>query len=82
MDKKTKFILSLLLISVLMVIGVEADAQCAMCKLSAETNMKNGGTEARGLNAGILYLLSLPYLLLMTFLFIWWKKKKNHSQGG
>lgn len=43
-------------------------SQCAMCKANAETNLKNGGSIAKGLNAGILYLMAIPYLLL-AFIF-------------
>lgn len=43
-------------------------AQCALCKANAETNLNNGGTIAKGLNNGILYLMAIPYLLL-AFIF-------------
>ena len=54
-------------------------AQCPMCKMSAESNLQNGGTEGRGLNAGILYMLSLPYLLVSVIGYIWWKRKKREE---
>ncbi len=54
-------------------------AQCPMCRLSAETNLKNGGTEGLGLNKGILYMLSLPYLLVASLGFIWWKNRNKFS---
>jgi len=42
-----------------------AAAQCAMCKATVESNIENGGkTVGRGLNSGILYLMSVPYLVL------------------
>jgi hypothetical protein len=42
-----------------------ASAQCAMCKATVESNIENGGkTVGRGLNSGILYLMSVPYLVL------------------
>lgn len=52
-------------------------AQCPMCRLAAESNLQNGGTAARGLDAGILYLLAIPYLLVGTIGFIWWKNQKS-----
>jgi len=52
-------------------------AQCPMCRMAAETNLQNGGTEGRGLNTGILYMLSLPYLLIGTIGFIWWRNKRK-----
>jgi len=52
-------------------------AQCPMCRLSAETNLKDGGTQGRGLNAGILFMLSLPYLLVGSLGYIWWKNNQR-----
>jgi hypothetical protein len=41
-------------------------AQCAMCKQSAESTLKNNPSSiARGLNSGILYLMAVPYLAIM-----------------
>jgi hypothetical protein len=57
-----------------------SSAQCPMCKMSAESNLKNGGTTGRGLNAGILYMLALPYTLVGTIGFIWWRH--NRRQKG
>jgi hypothetical protein len=44
----------------------EGAAQCAMCKASAESSLKhNPNSMARSLNSGILYLMAVPYLLIM-----------------
>lgn len=51
-------------------------AQCPMCKMSAESNMKNGGSAGKGLNMGILYMLVMPYLLVGTIGFIWYRNRK------
>lgn len=58
----------------------ETSAQCAMCKASVEANFKGGGKSARGLNAGILYMLAMPYLLVGTIGYIYWKNKKRQNQ--
>lgn len=55
--------------------AVDVWAQCPMCRIGAETNMASGGTAGSGLNKGILLLLSLPYLIVGTFAYIWWKNK-------
>lgn len=55
------------------------DAQCPMCKMSAESNLKNGGTEGNSLNAGILYLLALPYTAILIFATIWYRNKKKEE---
>ena len=46
-----------------------------MCRMAAESNLDNGGTEGRGLNTGILYLFSMPYLIGGILGFIWWKNR-------
>jgi len=73
-----KIALRLILIVALFVfLGVELDAQCPMCRMAAESNLENGGTEGKGLNKGILYMLSMPYLLVGGFAYLWWKNKKE-----
>lgn len=57
-----------------------ADAQCPMCRMSAESNLKSGGSAGRGLNRGILYMLAMPYLLVGTLGFVWWKNQVDGSQ--
>ena len=56
-------------------------AQCAMCKAVLESEAKTGGSNvAAGLNSGILYLMSVPYIMVGgagIWLFI--KHKKNKS---
>ena len=43
----------------------EAIAQCAMCKQSVESNLEGEGkVVGKGLNNGIMYLMSIPYLVL------------------
>ncbi len=61
----------------LMMPPTTVEAQCPMCRLSAETNLKNGGTEGKGLNTGILYMLAMPYLLVGTIGYIWWRNRKQ-----
>lgn len=56
-----------------------ANAQCPMCRMSAESNMKNGGTAGKGLNKGILYLFFTPYIIIGTLGFLWWKHKKKQE---
>lgn len=55
-------------------------AQCPMCKMSAESNLKNGGSAGRGLNAGILYMLALPYTLVGVIGFVWWKNNRRRNE--
>lgn len=73
------FILVCLVFAITAFLDSELLAQCPMCRLSAETNLKNGGTEGKGLNKGILYMLSLPYLLVGSLAFVWWKNRNKFS---
>ncbi len=57
-----------------------AEAQCRMCAASAEANLKNGGSEGAGLNTGILYLLSMPYLIVFSIIGLWWYKNKKAKE--
>ena len=75
---KYMMILSTVLI-LLLICSVDLSAQCPMCRLSAETNLENGGTEGRGLNRGILYMLSLPYLLVAGIGYVWWRNRNQYS---
>ena len=62
--------------------GADLLAQCPMCRATAESNLANGGTEGQGLNQGILYLLGMPYVLVGTVAFIWWRnRKKEHEMA-
>jgi len=55
------------------------EAQCAMCKQAAETSLKsNPKSLARSLNSGILYLMAVPYLMIM-FIF---RKQLMHLFKG
>ncbi len=55
---------------------LENFAQCAMCRATAEsaTESVDKGI-GEGLNSGILYLMGVPYLLLLTVGVIFFRKK-------
>ncbi len=54
-------------------------AQCAQCAATVETNAKNGGNAARGLNNGILFLLGAPYIAVGAIGYIWYKKYRRKN---
>lgn len=58
-----------------------AQAQCAMCTVNAEMGVKNGNTQSKGLNSGVLYLLAFPFLLAGGVGVLWYTsyRKKNTS---
>lgn len=72
MKKKIGFVL-LFLLSCL-----STNAQCAMCRAVLES--EEGQSTAQGVNNGIIYLMSLPYILIggIGFL-IYWKYIRNKT---
>ena len=71
-------IFSVLFISVLST--VQSFAQCAMCKAVVEANLEAGGTKGAGLNDGILYLMSMPYLAICVFGIFYILQKRKRDQ--
>ena len=78
MKKSVLLLLALTLIAIVGT-GEELLAQCPMCRATAETNLANGGTEGRGLNDGILYMLGMPYILIGTIAFLWWRNRQGEE---
>jgi hypothetical protein len=58
--------------------AINAFSQCAMCRSTLENNYSSGrpGIGA-GINTGILYLLSMPYLAVMIIGYLWFKSTRN-----
>jgi len=59
--------------------GPQSSAQCAMCTLTAENSVKNGNTQGKGLNKGIMYLLAAPYLAVAGVGLLWYKKYRRKN---
>jgi hypothetical protein len=78
---KTVFRLSAFL-SVFLFTPAMSVAQCAMCRTQLENNVSNGNPGiASGINTGILYLLIMPYLMIMILGYFWYKSsRRNVSQ--
>jgi hypothetical protein len=72
--KWKRFIPFLLTLVFILFICINADAQCAMCKTSAEKS-----AYAKSLNRGIEYLLLAPFVILGTVLIIWIKNKDKFA---
>ena len=69
-----------LVVSLNLVSTPPVEAQCPMCRMSAESNLKNGGTDGKGLNKGILYMLATPYLLVGTMAYLWYRNRKKEEE--
>ncbi len=64
--------------SLLVFFAPDSNAQCAMCKRVAETDKQTRASDkGRSLNNGILYLLSIPYLLGAAGAIAWYKNRKK-----
>jgi amino acid transporter len=73
MKSSWKFIL---ICFVMLLLNVAASAQCAMCKATAESATENVDKGiGEGLNAGIVYLMLIPYVLLATVALVFFRKK-------
>jgi hypothetical protein len=76
-----------LMMLTLSLITTDAYSQCAMCRATVESNVGTGSTDSdsdvgAGLNTGILYLMAVPYLLVGTIGFLWYKSNQKKKQAG
>ena len=54
-------------------------SQCSMCRAVAESSQKHGSSIADSLNSGILYLMSFPYILLLSALiYLYFREPKTN----
>ena len=75
--KRIKIFITALVLSLTMSVDSPVQAQCPMCKMSAESNLKSGGSGGKGLNAGILFILSLPYVIVGSIGYVWWRNQRQ-----
>jgi hypothetical protein len=81
--KNIKIFLSLIGVTLLNLLSsMESMAQCAMCRATVENNLSDGSSSiGSGLNTGILYLVSFPYLAFMIIAYFWYRSSKaNYEQ--
>ena len=56
-------------------------AQCAMCRATVESNVTSKESKVgSGLNSGILYLMAIPYILVGTVGFFWYRQSQQHKK--
>ncbi len=69
-------ILALAAVVALLLIVDVAYGQCAMCKAVTESaeNHPAERKAGQGINTGILYIMAIPYILIMTFVLIYFRK--------
>ena len=71
-----------LIVILVLLVSVNGNAQCAMCKAVLESNLENGGTAAAGVNDGIIYLMFIPYVLIATVGYFLYKNYKKNQKSG
>ncbi|MCD0487705.1 hypothetical protein LPB86_05665 [Pedobacter sp. MC2016-14] len=80
---KRIIIIFLFILATAAAINTPASAQCAMCTINAEQGVKNGNTQAKGINSGVLYLMVMPYLFIGGLGLLWYFKfRKRPSITG
>jgi hypothetical protein len=64
---KRSFLYALIFVAMLLFLQSDVFAQgCVQCRMGPSSNLEGGGNVARGINSGILYLMLIPYLLIMS----------------
>ncbi|MDT8346624.1 MAG: hypothetical protein RQ756_02385 [Flavobacteriaceae bacterium] len=64
-----------LFLTLFLLIASSVEAQCAMCRAVLESSPEN--SMAEGINAGIIVLAVIPYVLVFTLIYLIWKSKKQ-----
>lgn len=72
---------SFFLSSIIILLPIFANAQCAMCRAVLESSEDN--SRAEGINQGIMYLMAFPYILIAGLgVFLWLYIKKHKKAEG
>ncbi|SHJ76674.1 hypothetical protein SAMN04488007_1356 [Maribacter aquivivus] len=64
----------LLVVVFFLLIPIDAEAQCAMCRAVLES--ESSGKAAEGINNGIVYLMAVPYVLVAGLFYFIYKKMR------
>ena len=56
-------------------------AQCALCKASVESNLKEVSHQhiGAGINSGVIYLMVVPYIIFPIVAYLWYKHSKKNN---
>ena len=74
-----KCVIFLAIILLIVTTSEVATAQCVMCKAVGEQSSKLDGL-GKGLNAGILFLMAIPYILLSLGALIIWRRFNKQGE--
>ena len=75
-----KFIPTILILSILLLLPEMAEAQCSMCRAVLQSEADQSA--AKGINDGILYLMIFPYLLIGGVGYFIYRSKKNKKNSA
>lgn len=67
-----------LLLMMMVMAQLGAIAQCSIC---TKTASQLGKESAEGLNGGIIYLMTVPFILAGYIGYRWWKQEKANNQN-
>ena len=69
------------IVAILILFPETAEAQCAMCRAALES--ADDQSQAKGINNGIVYLMSIPYILFGIAVAVYFSRfrKKNMSSA-
>jgi hypothetical protein len=79
MKRSLKTAFFLIALGLMVVSTIPVKAQCAQCAATVATNTANGGSLAKGLNSGIIFLMFAPYMVVGIGGFIWYKKYRRKN---
>lgn len=80
MKKTSKLIVFIfLLVALVAFTDMSVSAQCALCRSSVESNRSDEKLSkfGNGLNRGILFLMAVPYVLVGTVGFLWYRSNRK-----
>ena len=81
MNRFIKYIPFILIAAIILLSLFSAHAQCSMCQAVAESSRDAGSANSDGVNKGVLYIFMMPYLIIATIGYFWWRIKKKAQQS-
>jgi hypothetical protein len=79
--KRVLYVATIALLLLVAAGATDAEAQCAMCRMTVENNVSSGESSiGAGLNKGILYLLGMPYLIFAVIAFFWYRHSRKENE--
>lgn len=83
MKKQVQISLFALLLGVLVALSpLGARAQCIMCKSQIEAaRQEKDDYDVAGLNKGIVYMMSIPYVLMGAIGYFWYRRSHAPKKG-